>query len=203
MEWNAHLWLSILTSHSDPWATLCPIIENFLAAFDFLSWSFFLSVSTFSGNFGTERHFLEGFVSPQILPALQNGARPAMFRRESSYSSTSDEAGPWFAFRFLSDRQISSFLHTIENAFVPHNILQHTQPVKTLISSPCRNYWRKSSNQKITSENFKNTKWNNSNHTDQVLHEFEKTKSRWDRPTLTVQTKTRIYANETTKRGSM
>lgn len=44
------------------------------------------------GNFGTERHFLEGFVSPQILPALQNGARPAMFRRESSYSSTSDEA---------------------------------------------------------------------------------------------------------------
>merc|ERR1712176_1704785 len=44
------------------------------------------------GNFGTERHFLEGFVSPQILPALQNGARPAMFRPESSYSSTSDEA---------------------------------------------------------------------------------------------------------------
>lgn len=44
------------------------------------------------GNFGTERHFLEGFVSPQILPALQNGARPAMFRRESSYSSTSDES---------------------------------------------------------------------------------------------------------------
>jgi len=44
------------------------------------------------GNFGTERHFLEGFVSPQILPVLQNGARPAMFRRESSYSTTSDES---------------------------------------------------------------------------------------------------------------
>jgi hypothetical protein len=44
------------------------------------------------GNFGTERHFLDGFVSPTVLPALQNGARPAMFRRESSYSSTCDEA---------------------------------------------------------------------------------------------------------------
>merc|ERR1712235_12679 len=44
------------------------------------------------GNFGTERHFLDGFVSPQILPALQNGARPAMFRRESNYSTTSEEA---------------------------------------------------------------------------------------------------------------
>ena len=46
----------------------------------------------FLGNFGTERHFLDGFVSPTVLPALQNGARPAMFRRESSYSSTCDEA---------------------------------------------------------------------------------------------------------------
>ena len=44
------------------------------------------------GNFGTERHFLEGFVTPQVLPTLQSGARPAMFRRDSNYSTTSDEA---------------------------------------------------------------------------------------------------------------
>ena len=67
-------------------------IKNFII----LKWTTFLLVQPQSffvlGNFGTERHFLDGFVSPQILPALQNGARPAMFRRESNYSTTSEEA---------------------------------------------------------------------------------------------------------------
>ena len=68
-------------------------IKNFIILnFDYIPVGSTTIIFFILGNFGTERHFLDGFVSPQILPALQNGARPAMFRRESNYSTTSEEA---------------------------------------------------------------------------------------------------------------